>query len=291
MIILDRGAVKIGEVWFGGGEGAKGPAAAGGPVSHDSAAFPSLDLIQYVQLDAPREGAKCTPFSTILIDLGQSEDDLLAAMKKDARYAARRAEEKDRPQCLDPSAADASTLHRFQDFYDRFAAQKGLSSLDPAILGAYAQAGALYLSLATSSAGTESPGSGEPHTIGASSPHSDSAAPDNELVWHAYFCRSGRARLLYSASLFRDRDDSAFRQMIGRVNRLLHVRDILAFRSQGYVTYDLGGWYEGQDDEEKIRINKFKEEFGGRMTTGYNCLRPVTLKGRMYLAAKSALKR
>ncbi len=49
------------------------------------------------------------------------------------------------------------------------------------------------------------------------------------------------------------------RNAIGRGNRMLHWKDILAFKAEGKNVYDFGGWYAGQEDEALLRINQFKE--------------------------------
>ena len=77
--------------------------------------------------------------------------------------------------------------------------------------------------------------------------------------------------------------DKTERSMIGRANRWLHWRDIAAFKEQGYAIYDLGGWYAGSGDYEKLSINKFKEGFGGVIQINYNAVEPISLKGKVYL--------
>jgi lipid II:glycine glycyltransferase (peptidoglycan interpeptide bridge formation enzyme) len=67
------------------------------------------------------------------------------------------------------------------------------------------------------------------------------------------------------------------------MNRCLHWNDMRWFKREGIPTYDLGGWYNGIQDEEKLRINKFKEEFGGTIVKNYNCVQGVTLKGKVAL--------
>lgn len=106
------------------------------------------------------------------------------------------------------------------------------------------------------------------------------------LVWHAYYVGQSRARLLHSASLFREASDSAFRTLVGRANRYQHWRDMLKLKADGLTTYDMGGWYAGSEDEAKLSINKFKEGFGGETVVEYHCEEAVSLKGKLYKIAR-----
>ena len=78
------------------------------------------------------------------------------------------------------------------------------------------------------------------------------------------------ARLVHSASWFRAAD-KAQQAVNSRANRYLHWMDMLRLRELGFASYDLGGWYSGQEDVEKLNINRFKEGFGGRVVPQYNC--------------------
>ena len=80
----------------------------------------------------------------------------------------------------------------------------------------------------------------------------------------------GRARLFQSASSFRELDSSSMRSLTGRANRFQHWHDMLRFKEGGVVSYDFGGWYEGREDQERLRINSFKEEFGGQVVKAFN---------------------
>ncbi len=64
---------------------------------------------------------------------------------------------------------------------------------------------------------------------------------------------------------------------------------MLRFREMGFTTYDLGGWYSGQDDLEKLNINRFKEGFGGRVAPQYNTDHGVTLKGILAIRLRHAV--
>jgi hypothetical protein len=70
---------------------------------------------------------------------------------------------------------------------------------------------------------------------------------------------------------------------IGRANRLHHWSDMLRFRGEGFGIYDFGGWYAGTQDETLLRINRFKERFGGELVVQYNCDQAITWKGALGL--------
>lgn len=86
---------------------------------------------------------------------------------------------------------------------------------------------------------------------------------DDLLVAHSYLVDKeiGIARLYHSAS---KRFDETFnRNMIGRANKLLTYKDILYFREQGLKILDFGGIAEGTTDKSLAGINEFKLSFGG----------------------------
>jgi hypothetical protein len=108
-----------------------------------------------------------------------------------------------------------------------------------------------------------------------------SALQDGErLVWHGYLVRGGFARLQYSASAFRGRD-SAYRSLVGRANRWLHWQCMLRFREMGIATYDWGGVFEEESTAEQAGLNRFKREFRGREVRRFDCVLPVTARGRL----------
>lgn len=98
-------------------------------------------------------------------------------------------------------------------------------------------------------------------------------------MYHANYVHGGRARLLHSASHFRNSNDSGYRNMVGRANRWLHWKALLRFKASGHTCYDWGGWYDGTDDDARLNINRFKEGFGGEKQLTYN--------GKLLLTAKA----
>jgi hypothetical protein len=223
-----------------------------------------VDLVRCFQQPEPREGMLCREFYTILLDLNRNPEQLLGDIKRDTRYEVRRAQGRDQLtyDCRDGQDQDA--FRQFCDYYDSFAIQKTQPKLNRAWLSLLAEAGDLVLSQIIDSTG-------------------------ETLVWHAYHVSSDRATLFYSASLFRKFNSSAIRNRIGRANRYHHWQDMQRFKAEGISTYDFGGWYQGESDLQRLKINQFKEEFGGQIVKNYICERALTLKAKMFLRVRRLL--
>jgi hypothetical protein len=212
-----------------------------------------------------RPAGPVTSFFTLLLDLRRPLDALRAAIKNRTREAIRQAEARDGLGYRVARAAEPGVLDQFLAFYDRFAASRGLPAPERDVLAGLAANGGLDLSAVV--------------------------ADSEVLVWHAH-CRNGdRAMLLASASHFRAVDDSAARNRIGRANRFHHWSDIQRFRAEGLGVYDFGGWYEGTTDEARLRINRFKEEFGGTVAEHFDAEMPLTVRGRLALRFGDWLRR
>jgi hypothetical protein len=217
------------------------------------------DVIEHFQRSRPIPGARSKDFYTIHIDLTRDAQALFADLSKTCRYKVRRAERDELKEEAFISAHD-EIVDDFIAFFDRFASGKGLPPAPAERLHTLAEAGVLDLSTVT--------------------------RDDDTLVWHAYLRAGNRARLLHSASTFREYNDTAIRNMIGRANRYLHWHDLLRYKDAGVPLFDFGGWYNGRDDDELLRINAFKEEFGGRVVSEFHCAVPASVRGRMVLFAR-----
>src|SRR5262249_28879040 len=106
-------------------------------------------------------------------------------------------------------------------------------------------------------------------------------AEGKDLVWHAYYRAPRRVQLLHSGSIIRTSTDSAFRNLIGRANRYHHWQDMLRFKEAGVVAYDFGGWYPGNRHQDFLRVNRFKEEFGGSVVREFTCRKLITVKAHL----------
>jgi hypothetical protein len=218
----------------------------------EQGAPPPVDIIRYQSRPEKVNGTISYPFSTILIDLNQEPDALLAQMSKTTRNEIRRGAKDDLTQEFS-ERPDHAWIADFFEFYMEFARLKGLPGINQERILGMSESQALMLSRIKAADGTI-------------------------LVWHCYVHANGWTRLVHSASLFRSSDKTQ-QAINSRANRYLHWLDMLRFRETGFSTYDLGGWYSGQDDIEKLNINRFKEGFGGRVAPQYNTDRGVTLKG------------
>jgi hypothetical protein len=223
-----------------------------------------VDLVRCFQQPQPVAGMLCREFYTILLDLKKQNDALLANMKRDTRYEIRRALARDNfvYDCYDGN--EPRSFDEFCDYFDQFAIRKKQPKLDRAWLSLLAKAGAFTISRIAETSG-------------------------ETLVWHGYHRGKDRVTLLYSASLFRSNPSSEYRNRVGRANRLQHWQDMLRFKDEGISIYDFGGWYEKAENGERLRINKFKEEFGGEIVRNYICERAMTIKGRLFLLVRKLL--
>jgi len=203
------------------------------------------------------------PLHSLRTDLDAAPEAITARFDETCRRHVRRAERQDglRHEVL----ADAATgLEEFADFYDAFARQKGLWLADRHWLARTVEAGQLVLSCA--------------------------CRGGERLVWHAHLRAGHTVQLAHSVSLYRGTGDD-YRSLVGRANRWLHWQDMLAFKAAGSRHYDWGGVFEPESTPEHAGINRFKRSFGGQPIRAYQCAVPVTLRGRLWVVLRSALRR
>jgi Acetyltransferase (GNAT) domain len=224
------------------------------------------DVYAGVGLKEARSGWLAYPRATTIIDLAESEETIFKLCSKNVRYEIERARQSDEVGTELVVSPQVDRLREFYDYYDRFAASKGVPPVRRTQLDALAGADKLVVSAAHGKEG-------------------------DVLAAHAYFLDRDRARLTHSASLFRLEADSAERSRIGRVNRLLHWDDIVRFRQLGARTYDLGGWYTGSENEALLRINAFKKGLGGTVVHEWDIFRAGSARGWLYLRGRDLLQR
>lgn len=211
-----------------------------------SAAFNRVDIVRYISWPEPVPRAQSDECWTILINLGKDEI-IWKGFDKTARNSVRRAE-RENVRCELVSRPEWSQISLFANFYDAFAATKALAPISRQRLEWLSKSNALALSWAS--------------------------VDEQEIaVWHAYIQVGRRARLLHSASLFRDVEDKEKRNAISRANCLLHWRDLIAFRERGLCVLDLGGW-DHTGSEVLKPINAFKVQFGGDIVREFNAVVP-----------------
>jgi lipid II:glycine glycyltransferase (peptidoglycan interpeptide bridge formation enzyme) len=174
-----------------------------------------------------------SPFFTKTIDLCSTLNEIESHFDPKTKYEVRRAIKDGISTHINGNPGD------FIKFYNAFAKTKGLGLIHESGLAKYQSD--LLITYAVSNA--------------------------QVVVMHAYVTdrSAGRARLLYSASLFRNEQDASVKAVIGRANRLLHAADISFFKTDGFIVYDLGGYAPNTTDDALININQFKDSFGGTL--------------------------
>jgi hypothetical protein len=220
------------------------------------------DIVRFRNRSTPPEEGHCVEWNTLIVDLAQEVVEIEAKIKSDARYAIRRAAAKDNLIYKYHDQPVDEAMETFLAFYRQFAGATGLPSISAAHLRLLRESKQLILTTVQTPSG-------------------------EDLVWHSYLCGKDRVRLLHSASLFRTADNSGYRQLVGRANRYHHWIDFMKFKEAGFRTYDFGGWYAGTEDSDKLRINRFKEEFGGTVVPTYYGEVALTLLGKVALKLKS----
>jgi len=230
--------------------------------------IPGVDIVRLEQRYRRPERIHVTERATLLTNLGEAEQALWNAMSKENRYEVRRARARDGLTIEMTDRPSPEQLDAFVAYFNAFAQSKGMSALSATNrnqLRSYRGARRLVLSAIQKD--------------------------EQQLVWHSYYAAPGdTCRLLHSASLFRRSEDSAFRALVGRANRLLHWEEVCWFREQEYRRFDWGGWHAGADPT-MLRINHFKESFGGTVIPVYFGELGSSLLGRLACGLLHRLRR
>jgi len=95
-----------------------------------------------------------------------------------------------------------------------------------------------------------------------------SAYIDDELSnIHVYIFDNDKkiARFLHSVSTIHGIDDSTKRNLIGCINRYLYWQAIVYFSEQDYLTMDMGGYSNDENDKAKVGIDQYKKSFSGEV--------------------------
>jgi len=90
------------------------------------------------------------------------------------------------------------------------------------------------------------------------------------LAAHSYLVDEeiGIVRHLHSAT--KRLDENFDRNLIGRANKYLTVKDVLYFKEQGFKVFDFGGYAKDTEDESLKGINNYKLLFGGKVVPCIN---------------------
>lgn len=203
-------------------------------------------------------------YHTCMNDLTRPEEEMLAAVNKAVRYQFRRSEKDQieiRFYTKKEIGQSPELMETFADIYERMYQSKGSDTkLNVSAIQKYLEADGILFSAVWHE--------GE------------------MIVFHSYICDATDARLLHSASCFRE--ESADQSMIGRANKRLHWEDILYFKKKGLLRYDWGGI---SDFDNPNGIDEFKLKFGGDKITYYNVFAGNTLLGKLAVAAMRLMKR
>ncbi len=233
------------------------------------------DIISYHDLREPiiKESSNVIVRNaqTLVNELDISIDELFLRVRNSTRKCIRRAE-RDSVVTRFYSSADIleqpEILDEFMEVHKQFLISKNMKgTCKRSQLEAYCRANMLSLSAA--------------------------AHEGNNIIFHLYVGNGQIARGLYSASLFRNEDQSLKKTLYGDSNRLLHWRDICKFKELGYKIYDWGGY---SSLKELQSINQFKETFGGEIKDRYHYMIPNSILGSLaifalrFISAVKALK-
>lgn len=216
------------------------------------------DLVRYMRNSSPVKGifAVNQPAETIFSDITIDTDTLLSKCTKTVKYEVNKCAKESVSTSFYKSESLSSNpkiVDEFEKAYIDFA--KDLE--DKSVLSAYSR-----------------------HKIKNMIDNDciliSKAEKDSINVYHVYAWGEDAACLMYSVSNFRN--DPDLRNLAGRMNKLLHIRDIEWFRSNGVKQYDWGNIHSSSNPNG---IDKFKMSFGGNITTVYNCLVGNSLIGKI----------
>jgi len=226
---------------------------------------PDADILRLYAQAEPVPGVANLHYPTIVIDLAPPEESLWSGVEQKTRKVIRQAEREG-------------------------AAMRVLTSLSAADWQGFAAA---YEKLQRRRRKVEALGVGLIHelietdrfvmTLGAD-------AEGNTVSWHCYVRSGGRVRLHETVSRIEPERGTQWNNMVGRAHRLHHWKDMLHFKGEGVLAYDIGGVYRGTDDQEQVGIARFKTSFGGEAAETYNAVLPLTAKGRFADALRRRFK-
>lgn len=181
-----------------------------------------------------------TEQETYQIDLSLSEEELFRNIKKSNRSQIKQATTKSFTHIIETQPSNEELLH-FQHYYNQFAKDKNTyqcNSFHLKTLQLLRDQNALIVTKILDN--------------------------QNILGYRIYLTDSIRALTLYSASHFRVSDLPENKRLFSLASRYLLWRNILWFKQNGHVVYDLGSL----TNDENIR--QFKIGFGGEVVKVYS---------------------
>lgn len=173
------------------------------------------------------------------IDLTKDAVQILSDFHKNRRYEVKRAKERDGISIIVNMSPDREKLEEIKLFYDRFAASKNLNPFELERYLAAARDNIFLLAKAYSDKG-------------------DLLVVNGYLLDH----EGKRSTFSFGASHFREQKETA--ALVGRANSYLHYAVMCYLKEQGYIEYDMGGIYIGNDTTLN-NISFFKNSLGGEL--------------------------
>ncbi len=225
-----------------------------------------VDWIYHRQRSSPLARVRRRSFYTVLVDLRKTASEMFEAMEAKTARKIAEAQEKDKLKWERYESKDARILDEVERMWNDFARAQKTPLLERDWLEPMRAADLLHLSAARDTAG-------------------------QVLAYHLVLLTPKRARQLIAISPYRAVPDVAWRGAVSRANCFIHWRNFQSFHAQGIPWFDFGGWYPGRTNIQYLGINRFKMSLGGKVVLEYDCDQPVTLKGRVLLAAAEALAR
>lgn len=216
------------------------------------------DVVRYNRIEKPIKGffVHNASAETVYNDLTKSKEEILAASTKTVKYEVNKCEKEDITIYFYTAAdlrENKKMVDEFETAYLNFAKELELKEVIKAYqrtkLDNFIDCDCILLS---------------------------KAEKEGVSVYHVYSCGGQECCLNYSVSNFRI--DPSKRNLAGRMNKLLHIRDMDWFRAHGYTLYD---WGNISSSETPNGIDKFKMSFGGDVVTVYHSFVGNTLLGKL----------
>ena len=226
------------------------------------------DIVRYNRTLQSMHGrfVHCVSAETVFSDLTKSSEEILANSTKTIKYEVNKCS-KEGINISYYTAADLrnniSLVDEFETAYIDFAKELGLKEVENAYqrskINNYIECDCILLS---------------------------KAEKEGVSVYHVYSCGGQECVLNYSVSNFRI--DPSKRNLAGRMNKFLHIKDMDWFREHGYVLYD---WGNISSSTNPNGIDKFKMSFGGEVVTVYNSFVGNTLLGKILVVLYKILNK
>ena len=196
--------------------------------------------------------------SNMGIDLRKEPEEIFAGFSSSMRQDIRRAMRDDEYVIERQEKPSFTEIESFCKYFNVFSRQKGIYTLQAKQLMPFVEKDAFTLTKAMS------------RENGAT------------LYMMTYIRDESRVSAFHGCSHFRSAKGSIARKL-AQANKYLQYQNMLYFRDEGRSLYDLGGYYEDENNEPVSGIDKFKKGFGGEKFLEYSFFYPRTAKGKLFL--------